>query len=73
MLLLTSKSNINRLKKVDTKVKEAFNGMTSYNERIYMNGLKAVVKGKTIVPIGKVSIKFYFNWIANKWSLIEVM
>jgi len=73
MLLLTSKSNIDRLKKIDTKVKEAFNGMSLYNERIYMNGLRAVVNGETIVPIGKISIKFYFNWTTNKWSLIEVI
>ena len=73
MLSLTSKSNIDKLKKIDTKVKEAFNGMTSYDERIYMNGLRAVVNGKTTVSVGKVSIKFYFNWTHNKWSLIEVI
>ena len=73
MLSLTSKSNIDKLKKIDTKVKEAFNGMTSYDEKIYMNGLRAVVNGKTTVSVGEVSIKFYFNWVHNKWSLIEVI
>jgi len=73
MLSLTSKSNIDRLKKIDTKVREAFNGMTSYDERIYMNGLKAVVNGKTTVSVGEVKIKFYFNWVHNKWILTEVL
>jgi len=73
MLSLTSKSIIDKLKKIDTKVKEAFKGMTSYDEKIYMNGLRAVVNGKTTVSVGEVSIKFYFNWAHNKWSLIEVI
>jgi len=73
MLSLTSKANIDRLKTIDTKVKEAFKGMTSYSERIYMNGLKAVVNGTTTVPAGEVKIKFYFNWASNQWSLMEVL
>jgi len=73
MLTLTSKSNIDKLKEIDTKVREAFNGMTSYGEQIYMNGLKAVVNGKTTVPAGEVIIKFYFNWTNEKWSLTEIL
>jgi hypothetical protein len=73
MLTLTSKSNIDRLKKIDTKVREAFNGMTSYNERIYMNGLKAVVNGTTTVSVGEVHIQFNFNWASNKWSISSVL
>lgn len=73
MLSLTSKANIDKLKKIDTKVKEAFNGMTSYSERIYMNGLKAVVNGTTTVSVGEVNIKFYFNWFNNAWTLSEII
>lgn len=73
MLALTSQSNVDKLKKIDTKVREAFNGMTSYSEQIYMNGLKAVANGKTTVPVGEVIIKFYFNWANEKWSLTEVL
>jgi len=73
MLSLTSKANIDKLKTIDAKVKEAFKGMTSYSERIYMNGLKAVVNGTTTVPAGEVKIKFYFNWASNRWSLMEIL
>jgi hypothetical protein len=73
MLSLTSKANIDRLKKIDTKVKEAFTGMTSYRERIYMNGLKAVANGTTIVSVGEVNIQFNFNWASNKWSLSSIL
>jgi len=73
MLSLTSKANIDRLKKIDTKVKEAFNGMTSYSERIYMNGLKAVVNGTTTVSVGEVNIQFNFDWTSNRWSLRSIL
>jgi hypothetical protein len=73
MLTLTSKRNIDKLKGIDAKVREAFNGMTSYHEQIYMNGLKAAVYGKTTVPAGEVIIKFYFNWTSEKWSLTEIL
>lgn len=73
MLSLISKAKIDRLKKIDTKVREAFNGMTSYSERIYMHGLKAVVNGTTTVSVGEVKIKFYFNWFNNSWTLSEIL
>lgn len=73
MLSLTSEENINKLKEIDAKVIESFNGMLSYNEHIYMNGFNAVVAGKSNVSVGDVTIKFYFSWANEAWSLTEIL
>ena len=73
MLSITSRYNINRLRSIDAKVKEAFKGVISYNERIYMHGLKAAVFVKTKVPIGVVNIDFEYKWLHGRWVLTEVI
>ena len=54
-------------------VREAISHMTSYNEKVYMAGVKAVVFAKTQLPDGEVTIKFYYNWVSDRWVLNKVL
>ena len=70
---ITSQVWIDKLKTKDVKVREAFSHMTSYNEKVYMAGVKAVVFAKTQLPDGEVTIKFYYNWVSDRWVLNKVL
>jgi hypothetical protein len=72
MLEITTQRWIARLNKQDTKVREVFTNISTYDETIYMHGLQATVFVKTLFNNQDVTIKMNFVWANGQWVLNRV-